>query len=306
MIDEVLDSIKFMIEDVSNLDGFLIFASPSGGMSGFKSLLLERLSEEYSKQTKVEVAIAPLAQFVLAPYNSVLQLNSSLEHLNSSILIDNQAVYNATKFNNLSVNMSYKNVNKLIAKTLNAITSTFRYESNINSSLSQLVENVNVSPKLIYQNVSYSHINRDNDFHSYTKLRQYLLESKNQLSEIDFRRGKFISNSFTHMGATIDENEINELMNIDKQSSKSISFDGKNFSAGFSKQPNKKLAGCMLTSSTAITDGMFKKQETKFDLMYSKRAFVHWYLGYGMEESQFSEARQDLAALMNDYKKIDA
>ena len=39
----------------------------------------------------------------------------------------------------------------------------------------------------------------------------------------------------------------------------------------------------MLSNTTAIAEA-WSRLDYKFDLMYSKRAFVHWYVGEGMEE----------------------
>lgn len=63
-----------------------------GTGSGFTSLLMERLSVDYGKKSKLEFAVYPAPQIstaVVEPYNSILTTHTTLEHSDCAFMVDN-------------------------------------------------------------------------------------------------------------------------------------------------------------------------------------------------------------------------
>jgi len=86
-VDVVLDRVRKLTDACTGLQGFLVFHSVGGGTgSGFGALLLERLSINYGKKSKLDFCIYPSPQVstaVVEPYNSVLSTHSLLNTLMS-------------------------------------------------------------------------------------------------------------------------------------------------------------------------------------------------------------------------------
>ena len=65
-------------------------------------MLLERLSVDFGKKSKLDFCIYPSPQVstaVVEPYNSVLSTHSLLEHTDVAFMLDNEAIYDICKRN---------------------------------------------------------------------------------------------------------------------------------------------------------------------------------------------------------------
>lgn len=79
IVDLVLDRVRKLADQCTGLQGFLVFHSFGGGTgSGFTSLLMERLSVDYGKKSKLEFSIYPAPQVRVLSKRLLLMLQGYL------------------------------------------------------------------------------------------------------------------------------------------------------------------------------------------------------------------------------------
>lgn len=106
-------------EACDHFQGFILTHAVSGGTgSGLATLLLERLSVDYGKKDKFSFTLYPspkISQLTVEPFNTVLSTHSLLEHVDLTVMMDNEALYRIYQREEDEEEPTYADINRQIA-----------------------------------------------------------------------------------------------------------------------------------------------------------------------------------------------
>jgi len=326
MLGKVTDRIRKLADHCDNIMGFVVPHSVGGGTgSGLGCLILENLSSYYRKIPKLGFEVYPspnLSTCVVEPYNALLSTHWLLEHVDVSLLLDNEAIYGICQKQLQIPKPDFNNLNRLISKVVSSMTASLRFNGELSVDMNDFLTNLVPFPRLHFMTSGMSPIiprtHVDTASNDVQKITDDCFKPANwfvKFTEFDPVDDQYMAILLNYRGDVLP-NEVNRTVQWlrDHKKVTLVEWCPTGFKIGLNDTPaaileSDDIAGfsknaVMIANNTGISRVFTKRVSQKFDLMYSQRAFVHWFVGEGLEEGEFAEARENLGMLEKEYLEV--
>ena len=218
-------------------------------------------------------------------------------------MFDNEAVYNICQKNLKIGRPSYSNLNKVIAQTVSSITASLRFNGQLNVDLNEFQTNLVPFPRLHFPVTSFAPLvdraSMQHQSNSTLELTNACFQESNQLVKCNTKNAHFMACCLLYRGDVQPQETNQAVADIKNKNIKFVDWmpsSFKDIKVGINNKPSVVVPGSDLASASksvtmlANTSGMkaaWASLDAKFDSMFEKRAFIHWYVAEGMEEEEF-------------------
>ncbi|XP_027362221.1 tubulin alpha-4 chain isoform X2 [Abrus precatorius] len=273
IVDLCLDRIRKLADNCTGLQGFLVFNAVGGGTgSGLGSLLLERLSVDYGKKSKLGFTVYPSPQVstsVVEPYNSVLSTHSLLEHTDVAVLLDNEAIYDICRRSLDIERPTYTNLNRLVSQVISSLTASLRFDGALNVDVTEFQTNLVPYPRIHFMLSSYAPvISAEKAYHeqlSVAEITNSAFEPSSMMAKCDPRHGKYMACCLMYRGDVVPKDVNAAVATIKtKRTIQFVDWCPTGFKCGINYQPPTVVPGgdlakvqravCMISNSTSVAE----------------------------------------------------
>ncbi|QPG73739.1 hypothetical protein FOA43_001052 [Brettanomyces nanus] len=315
--EEIMDMINREIDSCDNFEGFQLVHSVAGGTgSGFGSLLLEELSDRFSKKLVQTYSVFGASEVVVEPYNTVLTLKRLIQNSDANIIVDNSSLTNIVSKNLRVLSPSYSDTNSLISKVMCGATSSIRFPLSMCSSLTSILSALIPTPELHFLIPSFTplaNVFRGNT--AYDVLLEVLdrklrMCGYNEPNEVSFSLLEVLfgsENALTMQSDSIEKakDKVRERVNfapwctasqvVLSQTNDSLSTD--------------EIVHCLMLANSTASLPVLRKVLTQFDQLMRRSAFLNNYVNsdydteIGSIMDEFTDSREVLLDQIDEYER---
>lgn len=258
-----------------------------------------------------------ISNIVIEPYNAILASHHLIENANQVYCFDNEVLHSIQQNRMGNKDCTVQDLNKLINHSMNDISSSNRYGGQLNSNLRKIGINIIAYERLHFLATSFAPLSINENFEyrslSISDLVQQMFFPSNIHCSIDTKKGMYMAAMCIFRGEDLSTKLINEKLTAiqEKNSTNYLAWVPNNICNSVVDAPHLGYpkSATLIANNTGIAY-IWENMSEKFNVMFSKNAFIHWYTAVdGMEDMEFAESDSNCSDLVAEYhtrEKVDA